>query len=344
MARPPSEPIEDEASLAARAAWLYFSGGLTQAEIARRLQVPAGKAHRLVARASRDGLVRVFVDASVSECVRLEEELSARYRLDHCRVAPDLGETPLPLKALGIAGATYLKAAIERGEPVIGVGNGRTLAAAVARLPAVPGRGTRFVSVIGGLTRKFAANPFDVIHRLGEKTGCEAYLMPAPIFANSHADREVLKAQLGIAEVMALAETASPILAGIGELTDESFLVGSGMISREERAELKRAGAAGEILGHFFDRDGNAVAKDLTARALSPDLAVLAKNRLAGIAGGATKVAAIRAVLESGIVNELITDETTAAALAATAESRPRRSGGPRSRTTPSPPAAAEVA
>jgi len=45
--------IDDDASLATRAAWLYFAAGLTQSEVAERLNIQSTKAHRLIARASR---------------------------------------------------------------------------------------------------------------------------------------------------------------------------------------------------------------------------------------------------------------------------------------------------
>ena len=56
----------------------------------------------------------------------------------------------------------------------------------------------RFVSLLGGLTRKFSANPHDVIHRLAERTGAEAYVMPVPMFANTVEDRAVLIGQKGV--------------------------------------------------------------------------------------------------------------------------------------------------
>ncbi len=109
-----------------------------------------------------------------------------------------------PLKALALEGASFLRQILERGEhKIIGVGHGRTLAAVVEQLPRTPARDLQFVSLLGGLTRKFAANPFDVIHRLAERTGAEAYLLPVPVFANSVADRAVLMQQYGLAEVFA---------------------------------------------------------------------------------------------------------------------------------------------
>lgn len=323
-------PLDAEAGLAARAAWLYFAAGLTQAEIATRLAVPATKAHRLIARANRDGLVRVFIDGPIGECVALEERLSARYGLGFCQVAPDLDEGDLPLKALGTAGASFLRAVLERGEDeVIGVGHGRTLAAVVDHLPATPANETRFVSFLGGLTRKFAANPFDVIHRLAERTGAEAYFMPVPAFANTAEDKAVLLAQVGIADVLALAEAASLVVAGIGEIDDENFLTTVGCVRPEEVAALKRAGARGEILGHCFDSAGREVVTDLTARATSMPAEKLAGRRVVAVAGGAAKREAIHAVLSTGLVHGLITDEATARRLVERdAEGAPKKKNG----------------
>ena len=126
-------------------------------------------------------------------------------------MAPDLGEDGLPLRALGLAGASFLRREIERGEHrVIGLGHGRTLAAAVQQLPRLDAEGVRFVSLLGGLTRNYAANPYDVMHRLAERTSAQAYVMPVPFFANSVEDREVLLEQRGVREVFEMAEAREP--------------------------------------------------------------------------------------------------------------------------------------
>jgi len=319
--------VEDEASLATRAAWLHFAAGLTQAEVATRLNVQSTKAHRLIARANREGMVRVFIDGDVAGCISLEQTLAQRYGLDFCEVAPELSDDALPLKALGIMGARFLRSAIERGEhSVIGVGHGRTLAAAVEHLPRTPAGNVRFVSLLGGVTRKFAANPFDVIHRLAERTGAESYVMPVPFFANSPEDKAVLFAQPGIRDVLALAGEASLMFVGIGTVDRDASLVSSGMIELSELTRLKQLGAVGEALGVFFDADGGPVETDLTARTLSFDLLTATARKTVAIAGGTGKARAIDAVLKSGSFTGLITDERTAREIAGF--------GGAKSRST----------
>ncbi|RWN02773.1 MAG: sugar-binding transcriptional regulator [Mesorhizobium sp.] len=304
---------DDETSMATRAAWLHYAGGLTQSEVAKRLGLTSLKAHRLITKANQEGLVKVYIDGEVSECVALEDELSSRYGLDYCEVVPDFDGEDLPLKALGIAGAQFLKREIERGEDtLIGVGHGRTLAACVEYLPRISAEKTRFVSLLGGLTRKFSANPHDVIHRLAERTGAEAYVMPVPMFANTVEDRTVLLGQKGISEVFDLGKAADLLIAGIGTAEREASLVATGMIEKGEMEEIRRNGGVGELLGHFFDDAGKAVETTLSNRALALAREDISNRRIVAVAGGKVKVRAIKSVLEGRYLKGLVTDERTA--------------------------------
>lgn len=311
-------PVDPEQSLAIRAAWLHYAGGLTQAAVAKRLGLPGVKAHRLIARAVAEGVVKVTIDGEIVECAMLEDQLCARYGLDHCEVAPDLGEDGMPLRALGLAGAGFLRREIERGaHRVIGLGHGRTLAAAVRQMPRFDARAVRFVAVLGGLTRNYAANPHDVMHTLAEKTGAQAFVMPVPFFANSEGDRAVLLSQPGVRDIFDLSNSATLTFVGMGTADAGAQLVASGMIEAREIAEINAAGGVGEMMGYFFDATGRVLDTTLSARTLSVDLNRGQDQRIVVIAGGAEKVAAIRAVLNSGRLSGLITDEATARALMA---------------------------
>ena len=316
-AEPNQAPRENESSLAARAAWLHHVGGLTQNEVATRLNVPNAKAHRLIARAGRDGLVRVFVDGEIERCVQLERQLCRAYGLSYCEVAPDLDDEPLPLRSLGAIGARFLHLSCERGaDPIIGLGYGRTLAACVGYLPRIDVSKLCFVSLLGGFTRRFAANPFDVINRIAERTGAEAYGLPVPFCLNSAEDRAVMMAQHGIDEVFALARNATLHLVGIGIVDGHAAsLATSGMVKQHEFDEVARAGGQGEILGQFFDVRGRRVETELSGRITSLPLDELKGGKLVAVAGGTAKPAAIRAVLSSGVLDGLLTDEKTAAVL-----------------------------
>lgn len=310
----------EELSLATRAAWLSYVGNHTQEEIAGRLGVSRVKVNRLIGQAVRAGLVHVFVEGTAVECIALEEAIASRWGLEFCTVAPAVDASPLPLATLAAAGGHWLHRVLEAGRAsLIGVGHGRTLAAVAASLPRIPRPGVRFVSLLGSLTRHAAANPFDVIHRLTEITGAESYFMPAPFFADSVEDKAVLLGQRSLEAVFALARTAELMVVGIGEVGPDSHLLTSGMITPAELAEVERAGAVGELLGRFVDAEGRAVAAAVNERAVAVRPEEMPGRQVVAIAGGRNKARAIAAVLESGVLTGLITDEATARELTALA-------------------------
>ncbi len=310
--------LEDERSLALRAAWLHYVGGLRQAQVAKHIGVPSVKAHRLIMRAVAEGAVKVSIEGDIGECTALGLELSQRMGLTFCDVAPDLDEAGIPFRSLGLAGAMRLKRWIDSGEdPVIGIGHGRTLAHAVRAMPRTVTEGQSFVSLLGGLTRNYAANPHDVMHILAEKTGARAFAMPVPFFANTQHDRQVLLAQRGVWDVFEMANSAALKIAGVGTVRADTQLVRSGMIERDEIDAIKAAGGVGEMLGHFFDSEGRVIETPLTSRTLGVSLSKTRGDTLAVLAGGPEKVTPLKAVLNSGFLSGLITDERTATALLA---------------------------
>jgi DNA-binding transcriptional regulator LsrR (DeoR family) len=315
MARGAAKRDVDD-SLAIRAAWLHYTAGLTQVDVADRLGVSTVKAHRLIAWATQNGAVKVSIVGDVAECVLLETALAERFGLTYCEVVPDLYEEGLPLRALGPAGSAFLCREIDKLKSgIIGLGHGRTLAAAIADMPRTDAGAVRFVSLMGGLTRNYAANPHDVMHRLAEKTGAAAYVMPIPFFANTVGDRAVLLAQRGVSDVFDLAVRTDLMLVGLGTAKPDAQLVSSQMITSEEIEEVRQRGGVGEMLGHFFDADGRPVETSLTARTVSPGLEHLSGKRIVAIAGGSGKVEAMRSALRSGYLTGLITDERSAKAL-----------------------------
>jgi DNA-binding transcriptional regulator LsrR (DeoR family) len=318
--------FDEEATLAARAAWLHFAGGKTQGEVAELLGVPNTKAHRLIARARNEGLIRVFVEGPIAGCIELEEKLKNAFGLTQCEVVPNIDEGALPLRTLGTAGARYIRTLIENAtHQLIGIGHGRTLAAAIDLLPSVPANAVKFVSLLGGLTRRFAASPFDVIHRLAERTGAEAYVMPVPFFANTVKDKKVLESQYGVSDVIEMTRSAELYVAGIGEVDAKSFIATAGMVDDADVDAVIASGACAEILGHFFTSDGTHVPNAVSDCAMAPRIEDLQSHKIVALAGGTSKTQAIRAILASCLLYGLITDEATARRLV---DEKPGRESG----------------
>jgi len=301
-----------DAGLAIRAAWLYYVHGLTQAEAADHLGISRVKVHRLIARAHQQNWVKVFVEGSTAEGIALEQALKQRHGLRYCSVVPSdadglAGAPDSGFRSLGAAAALYLHQYLEQhAKCSIGVGHGRTLAAVADALPKVARPQSQFVSILGSLTRRSTANPFDVIYRFAERTGGAGYFVPAPFFVDSVDDAEVLRGQRVVQDVLARARKTDLVLIGIGNLRNTPA------IYEAERKALAALRIVGEVLGQFFDAEGRQIDCDMAQRSISLRLDELRGRNVIAVAGGADKAAAIRATLRSGLLSGLVTDETTA--------------------------------
>jgi len=303
---------DGDLDLATRAAWLSYIGGYTQGDIADRLGVSRAKAHRLIALAQDRGLVKVFIEGEPAECIACEEALVRRFGLRNCLVAPALGDGEFA--SVGAAGARLLHRTLPSLPPgaLVGVGKGRSLAAAIARMPAIRRPDLRFVSVSGSLTRKLSANPFDAVQRLVGRTGGEGYFLPVPYLAASGAEKEVLLAQKSVQDMLALAREAELFVIGIGTLEDDAHIRQVGMVSEAEWDDLRGLGAVGDIMGSFVDIDGRPVDSPVNEHALGLGMEDLRGRRVVAVVGGNGKAKAVLGALRTGIVTDLVISEPAA--------------------------------
>jgi DNA-binding transcriptional regulator LsrR (DeoR family) len=282
------------------------------------LGVSPGKAHRLIAQAHEQGLVKVFIEGAPNECLELESDLAARYGLDNCVVAPSLTDDPeknpqADFKAVGAAAARFLHTLIEQSGPLsIGVGKGRSLAAMVDNLPTLKRPDLKFVSVSGSLTRNLAANPFDIVHKLVERTGGEGYFLPVPYIAASVEEKELLLAQRSVQDLLALARKADVFIIGVGAVGGDAHVRQVGMVSEAEWLELKSLGALGDVMGRFIDADGLAVESEVNAHSVGLTVDDLAGRRVIAVVGGAAKGDAVMAALKTGVITDLVLGEAAA--------------------------------
>ena len=74
------EPVQERLDDAARAGWLYYIGGNTQDEIARKLGISRQAAQRLVSLAVSEKLIKVRLDHPIGRCIELSERLRSEER------------------------------------------------------------------------------------------------------------------------------------------------------------------------------------------------------------------------------------------------------------------------
>ena len=318
MAGKKRDNTDQDLGLAARAAWLSYIGGHTQSEIAARLQVSPAKAHRLIAQALDQGLVKVFIEGAPEECLELETELARSFGLRSCHVAPDLddegnSQPGTSFTAVGASAARYLHGLIEQSGPaMIGVGKGRSLAAMVQNLQTISRPDIKFVSVSGSLTRNLSANPYDVVHKLVEKTGGEGYFLPVPYIAGSVKEKQTLLTHSSVQDLLDLARQADIYVIGVGTLEGDAHVRQVGMVSEEEWKELRGLGAVGDVMGSFVDADGVPVNSEVNEHSVGLHIDDLKGRPVVAVVGGDSKGDAVMGALNTGIITDLILGERSA--------------------------------
>ncbi len=304
--------------MATKAAWLSYIGGYTQHEVAQKLQVSSAKAHRLIALAHAADRVKIFVQGDIIECVELEEKIRTEFSLKTCTVVPDADMQQREFSAVGSAAAHFLYQLLHKcSDTVIGVGKGRTLSAMVDHLPHFKGHALKFVSVSGGLTRRFSTNPYDVIHRLAEKTQGEAYFLPVPYMAKDSAEKRLLLEQQGVKKMLNFAKSAEIVVLGLGAMHDNSHVMQTGLIEPLIWQQMQQADAVGDFMGRFLDINGHNIDHPGNELALGLNPSDLKDKRVVALIGGTNKATAALAALNTGYISDVIIGEQTAQQLLA---------------------------
>ena len=112
---------------------------------------------------------------------------------------------------------------------------------------------------------------------------------------------------------MQMAKLANIAVVGVGPMSSNATFTQFGYITPQELEILQKQGGVGDILGQFYDKDGQRLQVNFHNRLISVSLEDL-KNmqHVVGIAGGEYKAEAIKGALRGRYLHSLITDENTA--------------------------------
>lgn len=287
-------------SLMHTAAKLHFMDGVSQLEVARRMQVSTATVSRLLARAREDGIVRIHV-ADLDETDEMGDALCSALGLSAVRVL-DSG------KAASLSpqvGALLTEADLPPGS-VIAIGWGRTVQSVIyAGLPAVPK--CIVVPTIGGINETashFQINEF--VRNAAEQMQGTPKFLYAPSQPSAEL-RRVLIRDPDIAQIMDKWSKASAAVVGIGDIGHSTSL--RSVDFGHENAQS----VVGDVARSYFGENG----EEISWPGLE-NMVAISRNQLRqiplciGVAIGKEKVKAIIGAARSGMITTLVTDTNTA--------------------------------
>lgn len=299
---------EQTYALATKAAWYYYMEDNTQAQIAETMGVSRAKVIRLLEEAHAQGIVQFSFRKNDSQRVSAEQLLIDRFGLKDAFVVP----TPLDSSAINQSiaqGAAHYVSDHLREDGYLNIGYGDTVSRMLGFLAKNREESLNVVSLTGGVSYYLPT------------VGTTAYSMhlfltPSPLVVSSRQVRDALLDEKSLQDVSTMTEYADMSVVGIGAAVEGATVLRNGILNEGELTVLKMQGAVGDVLNHFMDKDGNLIQTEIEDRVISTDLDKLRQlKNVVGVAGGKDKVTAIKAVLNGGYLNVLITDSDTAAEL-----------------------------
>lgn len=308
----------DRLGLLVRVARLHYEHGLSQGEIAEQIGSSRSTVSRLLREARDQGIVTITIMDPTEHAEKLSRLLKDTFNLKEAIVVPTELEAERHVRALLAQAAVTFLARVIRDDDILGVSWGRTMGEIARRLRPINRRGVSVVQLNGGLNRAdIPGSPHYVTEQFARAFRASAYVLPVPAIVHTRELRRELESDPATQEVLRLARGSTIALYSIGAVTHESVLVQSGYVSLQELDTLESRGAAGDIIGRYFDALGHVVDPDLDSRTIGIGLDELRRKRYAiAVAGGSEKRRAVLGALRGGYLNALVTDQLTALELA----------------------------
>src|SRR6202451_3284861 len=245
-----------------RVAWFYYKDELTQDEIAKRLSVSRASVGRMLDRARKIGLVSINLNADHLDAFEVSRQLRQTFGLAEALVIPDheaeVGDHQSLNARLGLGGAQFISTHLRPGE-TLGVGWGDTVARVIASTNFGAVGPVHMVALTGGVDaylRAFLSSKGD---GAGEGDVRRDAVLHTPIVAPPPELAAALKAEPAIQQVLTQACGVEQALVGVGTPTADATIVQMGYLAADDVRQLRDRGVVGDILGQFFDADGQVV-------------------------------------------------------------------------------------
>lgn len=308
------EDAMENRSLYIKIAHWYYTLGMTQDEIAKRLCFTRQKVNKMINSLADMGIVTIRVNGYERSKTSYECALEEHFNLQQVIVSESYQEVSDYLPTLANTAAQYLEDIISANS-VIGVSWGKTLAAVISNLSFRQKSGCTVVQMVGAqnIMNESQLKSDEIARSLADKLDCACYMLYAPVVLGQPETKTMLMQEPTIIKAYELMEKCDMALFGIGELNATSTMSQRGYLSENDITHLRQDGFVGDICMNPIRLDGSKDQCFIRNRIISADMEILKRiPNVVAIAGGKNKIEAIIGALSSGVINTLIIDDVTA--------------------------------
>ncbi|QQE13468.1 transcriptional regulator [Planctomycetota bacterium] len=311
-----NQDISDD--LLALTARLYYLDRLGQSEVARMVNVSQAKVSRLLSLARERGIVQITVADYNPRATNLEQALEDNFDLKEVLVIKTFSQLKIQEIRHTIAhfSAEILSNYIQSNNTVV-VAGGRSLCSVINHME--PNQDARDITVVQGMGNiDSSIGGYDAIKlgsELASKFNGNFQMLNCPVYVPDAPTCDALLALDPIKNVKQMYTDADLAFVGIGT-SQNSVFADRNVVSEDDIQELGKAGAVGEMVGRFFDIDGNECDTDYRNRVISIELDEIRKiPEVVAVVAGGQRSKAILGAIKGNLVKSLVIDEDGAKTL-----------------------------
>ncbi len=292
---------------------LYYLEGLTQQQIANKLNISMTKVSRYLDRARKENIVEIKINSPKEDFSNLEYEIEEKFKIKECNIVHSSENDEDMLEEMA-GGLNNLLERILKDESYMGIGWGSSLRS-IANYIKVSGKSeVKVIPMIGGLGKiGTGVHTNSVAKTIADGLGGISYMIHSPAVLDSKEAREMVEKDSSTRDIIELADKIDTALVGLSDIGPGSTLINTGDFDMEEFSYLKGLGVVGDVNLIFIDETGRHVPSKIDGRVVRVPVEKLKKIRnIIGVAFGKQKVKTILGALNGNIINILFTDEDTA--------------------------------
>lgn len=301
--------------LLSKIAIMYYEDELTQNEIAQKLGMSRVQVLRRLQKAKELGIVKIIIDPGNRSYIDLADKIRLHFGMQEVVVVPTPAVEDNLLSAIGKTAAEYLVSNLQ-DNAVLGVSWGYTVREMARNLPDVNINNLTVGNIIGGLSQLGDRGSQEIAIQIAGALHGQTSLLNVPFHVDSTLIKETLLTDSNIQKAVEKIKGSDVIVLGIGSATQSDMIaafIASGFSARSEVEKMVEKGAIGEVIGRYFNLQGEKIASEMYSRIIGLGLEDLRQvPRVIGVAGGENKVLPLIGAMRGKYINVLITDEKTA--------------------------------
>ncbi|EXL03136.1 sugar-binding transcriptional regulator [Brucella anthropi] len=265
----PVRPIDQ---IIHKAAWLYYTHGLRQDEVAQRLEISRASIAMYLRKAREMGIVTISTSSELFSDDVLARELEDATGLNTVWLVPEDRQAMDPAAEMPVVAASVFLELLNKGDRV-GVAWGRTVYHIADVMPFADLSSVTVVQLCGNLGAPYSYRPDQCTTEIARRLNAEGINFYAPLVLSSERLADELRGEPVIKEQLATIPDCNLALYSVGGIEDDSHLVKCGALSAADMHAMGEKGAAGVIAGQLIDRDGQWLDCNHNRRCISADLA-----------------------------------------------------------------------